>query len=183
MKRILLTIICVVAVIFAHAEGHMRFKGIEIDGDLNSFKSKLEEQGFYGITQDGVGLMTGRFTGDMVLLSFSSTPVTDLVYQVMVIYPSLLQWSHLEKKYNGLVESLKNKYGEPDESIWDVNEDSNPQRELIMDRATIVTRFKFENGGITTGIMNIPLFGVGVYISYWDKENRSLYDAEVVDDL
>ena len=183
MKRILLTIICVVAVLLAYAEGHMTFKGIEIDGDMESFKSKLEKQGFSGVVKDGAGLMTGSFTGEDVMLAFYATPITKLVHTVVVVYESQSQWSISENKYNSLVGSLKKKYGEPKESIWDVDEYSDPGHELRMDRATIVTRFECENGGISTGIRNLPGYGVVVFITYWDKENDALNKAEVESDL
>lgn len=183
MKKILLSIICVMAAIFAQAEGHMMFKGIEIDGDLESFKSQLEKQGFSGVVQDRGGVMTGSFTGEDVMLVFYATPITKLVYSVLVMYESQSQWSILENKYNSLVGSLKKKYGEPKESIWDVDENSDPRHELIMDRATIVTHFGCENGGISIGIDNIPEYGVAVYIIYWDKENDALKEAEEESDL
>lgn len=183
MKRFLFTIICVIAVLFAYAEGHMTFKGIEIDGDLESFKSKLEKQGFSGVVQDGAGLMTGSFTGEDVMLAFYTTPITKLVHKVVVVYESQSQWSILENKYNSLVKSLKKKYGEPKESLWDVKEYGDPGHELRMDRATIVTRFECENGGISTGIMCLPRFDLVVYIKYWDKKNDALNKAEEESDL
>lgn len=183
MKRILLTVVCVIITFFAQADGHMMFKGVEIDGDVESFKTKLAKQGFSGLVQDGAGIMTGSFTGEEVMLAFYATPLTKLVYSVVVIYQPQSQWSLLENKYSGLVESLKKKYGEPKESIWDVDKYSEPKHELMMDRATIITRFECENGGVSTGIRNLPEFGLVVFITYWDKENDALNNAEVESDL
>ena len=77
MERILLTIICLVAIIFAYAEGHMTFKGIEIDGDLPSFVAKLEAQGFIKQSAgEDYATMTGSFTAEDVKLYIHATPIS-----------------------------------------------------------------------------------------------------------
>jgi hypothetical protein len=183
MKKLLVIWSLALATLCSFAEGHMTFKGIEIDGDLESFKSKLEKQGFAGVVEDGAGAMTGMFTGEGVMVGFYPTLISKKVYKVVVIYPPQPQWSLTESKYRGLVENLKNKYGAPKESIWKVDAFGDPEYELIRDRAVFVTRFEVANGGVTIGIQNLPEFGVSVYIVYWDRKNDALNNAEVESDL
>ena len=146
MKRILLTIIFAVAVIFAYAEGHMTFKGIEIDGKLESFVEKLQTQGFeLAYINDYVAVMKGRFTAEDVTVFIYTTPISKLTHTVIVKYEPQNQWSTLENKYNNLVESLKKKYGEPSDSVWEVNNSGDPEHELKMGRARIMTFFDTDN--------------------------------------
>ena len=183
MKKLLLTIICVVAAMFAHAEGHMTFMGIEIDGTLDSFKSKLEKRGFTGVIINGAGGMTGKFTGEDVLVAFYATPKTNIVFNASVAYDPLSQWSMLETKYNSLVKVLTEKYGAPTEVIWDVSEYGDPEHELRMGRAKIGTRFECENGEVFVSIVNVPQYGITIVLSYTDKENGALYNSEIKSDL
>lgn len=188
MKRILLTIICFVAVIFAYAEGHMTFKGIEIDGDIESFVAKLEAQGFDLTYQaDNAALMSGKFTAEEVSLFIYSTPISKLVYTVLVKYQPTSQWYVLERKYNSLVESLKKKYGEPSASVWEVNNSGDPEHELKMGRATIMTGFETEKGYIIVNMVNgtdeYGFTALTLHLMYRDKENNALSEQEAESDL
>ena len=188
MKKLLLTIIFAVAVIFAYAEGHMTFKGIEIDGKLDSFVEKLQTQGFeLAYINDYDAVMKGRFTAEDVTVCIFSTPISKLTYAVLVKYEPQNQWSTLENKYNNLVESLRKKYGEPSLEVWDVDEYSDPELAFMLDRARIMTFFETDNGRIGVSIANYKdeygLPNLSVTITYLDKANSDLNDSETESDL
>lgn len=183
MKRFLLTIICVVAVIFAYAEGHMTFKGIEIDGDLPSFVAKLEAQGFIkqSIGED-YATMTGSFTAEDVKLYIHATPISKTVYGVSVIYKPQDSWPHQESHYRNLAKSLKTKYGEPVEDVWDVSE-LVPISSLKDGYSTAQMGFGCDNGGVGISIEKTLHYDVSTRIFYWDKENNAKNQTEVESDL
>lgn len=183
MKRILLTIICVVAVLFAYAEGHMTFKGIEIDGDLESFIAKLEQQGFAkkSIGED-FAIMAGNFTAEDVQLVIHTTPVSKIVYSVSVIYKPTDSWPSQEAHYRNLASTLKKKYGEPIDEIWDVNE-LTPRSSLGDGYSTARIQYRHADGGISISIVKTLHNNVSTRISYWDKDNNAKYREEVESDL
>ena len=65
MKHFLLTLLLtfIVSVCSAQTE-HMKFKGVPMEGTLQTFTSKLKAKGFMPIgVQDGVSLLKGEFAG------------------------------------------------------------------------------------------------------------------------
>jgi hypothetical protein len=105
------------------------------------------------------------------------------VYAVLVKYKPKSQWYVLEQKYNNLVESLKKKYGEPSASVWEVNNSGNPEYELKMGRATIMTVFETEKGRIAVQMAKDTNADLIVYLMYLDKENYALSEQEAESDL
>ena len=187
MRKILLLILMTVA-LFVNAQGHMTFKGIEIDGTVPEMVKKLEGKGYTKLPQMGeVTMLTGTFTGQDVMLGLYTTPVTKTVYGIMVIYmDNADSWALLSGKYEGLKERLTSKYGEPDEVIekfdWPYSQSSSPLYALRNEHATYKTRFKTDNGGVTLSIIpNQSVLTVGLF--YWDKENFAKNSAEVEDEL
>ena len=183
MKRFLLTIICVVAVILVYAEGKMTFKGIDIDGDLPSFVDKLEMQGFVmQDMRDDCAIMSGTFTAEDVKLYIHATPISKTVYGVSVIYKPQDSWPHQESHYKNLAKSLKTKYGEPVEDVWDVGA-IGPQSSLKDGYSTAKMGFRCDNGGVGISIEKTLHYDVSTRIFYWDKENDTKNKAEVESDL
>lgn len=65
MKQFLLTLLLTFAVGIGYAQTeHMKFKGIPMEGTLQTFTTKLKTKGFTPIgIQDGVSMLTGEFAG------------------------------------------------------------------------------------------------------------------------
>ena len=184
MKRILFILALVMSTVTMMAEDeHLKFKGVEIDGNLSSFAKKLEGQGFtISSVEDDYYKMTGTFTAQDVKLVVRATPYSKIVYSVLVVYEPIHPWPSQEQHYRKIVENLKNKYGTPSEEIWDVNT-SLPEHYISEKKSTAQTRFNCENGEITIGIYNTLYVGVSTYILYQDKENYAIYEEEVASDL
>lgn len=180
MKKILLSIICIMAAIFAQAEGHMTFKGIEIDGDLKSVISNLSKQGFKYVDSTNIGaMMNGWFTGREVKLFVLTTPISKTVKTIAISYESMYTWSTLKARYEELSSMLKNKYGEPIEDIDDVSDDYSPLHELTMDRGSIYRKYSSEFGNVV-----IEIKGDGkIQLYYFDKANMLLNSEEEQSDL
>ena len=55
MKKLLLFTLIIFSVLQLHAENHLTFCGVQIDGELSSFMLQLEEKGFTSEIKDGTG--------------------------------------------------------------------------------------------------------------------------------
>lgn len=64
MKHLFLTVLLSFVVSFSFSQtNHMKFKGIPMEGTLNSFVQKLKEKGFTYIgTQNGMAVLEGEFS-------------------------------------------------------------------------------------------------------------------------
>ena len=65
MKKFLLTLLLTFAVGIGYAQTeHIKFKGIPMEGTLQTFTTKLKTKSFTPIgIQDGVSMLTGEFAG------------------------------------------------------------------------------------------------------------------------
>lgn len=187
MKKIFL--LCFLSLsIFANAE-HMKFKGVEINGSMKSFVKQMEEKGFTKVSDEGIGMMIGKFTGQDVALGIYETPMSKQVSRVMVMYYGALineSWDIISNQYHTLKGNLTEKYGKPTDVIekfeYPYSEKDHPLFAFKQEKAEYKTRFEAPNGGVT--LMIIQNQGhVCTAILYWDKENEDKWATEVQDDL
>ena len=62
MKQLILSLLLAVCTVCNAQTNHMKFKGIPIEGTLDSFVQKLKSKGFtYLGQQDGMALLKGEF--------------------------------------------------------------------------------------------------------------------------
>ena len=187
MRKFILAALIAVTTL-ANAQGHMTFKGVEINGKAADVVKQLENKGFEKVSQEnGVSLLTGTFTGQQVIVGVISTPISKTVSRIAVMYPTGGDsWTIVSNQYEGLKERLTNKYGEPDEVIekfeTPYSPTSFPLQAFQLEKATYRTRFKSENGGVTLSILHYKTETV-VCLLYWDKENEAKMAAEVEDEL
>lgn len=188
MKRTFAFIAFAMSALFVMAEGHMTFKGVEINGSVSSVVKQLEEKEFTKISEEkGMAMMYGKFTGQDVGLGIYATPVSKTVSRIGVIYPNESDtWTLVSSQYEGLKERLTKKYGEPTEVIekfqYPYSENSHPLIAFKLEKAEYKTRFEAENGGVTLSI----LYNQGqtvVVLLYWDKENEAKMESELEDEL
>ena len=122
MKTKLLCLILVIASVTMSAEGHMTFKGVELNGSLQEFVSKMETQGFtlkkYLDTANGA-IMKGSFMGySNCEIYIYTTPNSKIVRLVKVYLPEQENnWYSLKSDYTNSVEAFTNKYGKPKDQV------------------------------------------------------------------
>ncbi len=196
MKRIALFLLMAWAVFTMQAQtetGHMTFKGIPIDGPLKTFVQKLEAKGYKTIgVKDGFGILSGDFAGSKdCLICVGALENTDLVYRVIVIFPSLDTWRLLEGQYNILKDNLTEKYGRPAvceeafQSSLSQDQLDNSMRMMLLksDQCNYSTTFKTDTGLILLSISHYDDWGECVTLTYNDDENDRKRSGSVVDDL
>lgn len=113
MKKILLVVALFLSLSLS-AQEHLEFRGIPIDGHLNSFVSKMKSIGYTVHEEDGnVVVMKGKFTNKDVLLAVIASVKTHIVWKVSVLFDEASSWSSLKSDYLEYKELFTNKYGMP----------------------------------------------------------------------
>ena len=115
MKRILLTFCAVMLTMALHAQEHMTFKGIPIDGPLSSFISQLETKGFtHELTDGNVAMLKGDFAGKCdCTIGVLASKQSNTVFKIIVYFPKKTSWYSLKSEYKSFKESYTKKYGTP----------------------------------------------------------------------
>lgn len=170
---------------------HMTFKGIPIDGTLNSFVTKLKQKGFtHWGTSDGVAMFGGDFAAyKNCTVGAVSSKDKDLVVKVAVIFPFQETWSALENNYISLKQMLTTKYGEPSDCVETFQSYSQPKddnmkmHELRMDRCKYYTIFETEKGNIELQLGHSSVSECYVILSYYDAINQKTVMSDAMDDL
>ena len=188
MKRLFFTFIMAVMAVSIMAEGHLKFKGVEIDGKINTMVSALQKQNFKIASQtDEIAALTGMFNGQDSYVYVYTTPISHTVYQVVVMFTSSgSEWSQIWNLYTTYKERLQKKYGEPylqiEENRCSYCQDD-PRYALKTDKAEYRTMYNGDGGGVGVGIIHLPILGEQVCLHYLDFENRELNESEVLEEL
>lgn len=177
MKKIVVLIITVLSLslaAFAQDE-HFKFKGVEINGTVESFSSELENVGFSLIAE---GALEGTFAGDDCTIYILSTK-KGLVYGVCAVRSKKNSWVTLKRDFLTIKEGYIKKYGEPSS---DVHRFSNPYYEgdgyemtaVRTNNVMYACSWNFDNGKITEMIFKEG----SVILYYTDKINDSIREAQ-----
>ena len=91
MKQYLLTLLLTFAVGIGYAQTeHMKFKGIPMEGTLQSFTNQLKTKGFMPIgIQDGVSLQKGEFAGYKDCTIGAVADKSGMICKVSVFFPEI----------------------------------------------------------------------------------------------
>lgn len=185
MKRLIVIVFALLFSLSAIAQDHLCFKAIPIEGSLKSFISKLTRDG-YSIQQikDDYVFLTGTFAGfDNCQLIVLSTPVSKTTCKIGVFLPDQKSWFLIKSRYESLLKSYVNKYGEPRNSY---NFFSAPYREgdglellaLKQEKAGIAAYWFFSQGSISIEVKSFDGENGYIAISYEDKSGIDLMDTE-----
>lgn len=166
----------------------MKFKGIPMEGTLQSFTKKLEAKGYKTLSiKDAQAVLTGEFGGyencNIAVVSEKGTQIG----MVAVLFPPMDKWTNLFGCYHLFKNMLIEKYGNPHTCVEEfqrgyINDDHDRMYELRMDRCNYKTVFLLEKGIIQLEIVH-TLLGCYVDLAYIDKItiNKSL--QKNIDDL
>lgn len=190
MKKHFALVVCFLfTMTTAFSQEHMLFRGVPIDGTVESFAQSLVSKGFTKIgIQDGNTMLSGKFTGRDVIIVAYSSPASKKVYRVGVIYQVDNTWSVIENLYNDLKSMLTQKYGAP--AL--VNETTTEHSSLYsrdklfalrMDKLIWESGWLLENGAVSVKMAHQEALGVMVVIVYEDKINTDATTSEYIDEL
>lgn len=177
MKKLLVTLALLVAVINVMAQEHLSFKGIPIEGSMSSFCQKLKAKGFTSIGRDNnLTLFTGDFTGRNANVGVAATDDGKDVFAVVVIFDPSGEWNTLVNTYDYYKDLYTRKYGKPT-----ISKENNPARSdtnialmAEVNEGTVVYGSEWE---VTGGDIRLSIEkSTGVYegivtIRYRDSQN------------
>lgn len=194
MRRIITTIaltFCYIISVAQIPDEHLKFKGVPIDGSLNTFISKMKSAGFsYQGTEGSTAVLQGDFAGFKdCFIGVSTLDNLDVVSGICVLFPERDDWSTLEHDYFLLKDMLTEKYAKPTESVEEFEYHKNPEDNatrfhlLKMDQCKYHTMFEIPNGTIYLYLTHQGYGKCCVGLLYWDKINSNAVRAKAMDDL
>ena len=189
MKHLILSLLLAVCTVCSAQTNHMKFKGIPIDGTLNSFVQKLKDKGYTFIgQQDGMAILKGEFAATKgCTIGVARFFDRDQVNLVAVIFPEEETWSGITKSYYTLKDMLTEKYGTPEcvEQFSDREPSSDFLKfhAILNDECHYVSEFSCENGKIQLTMSKQDYNSAAVILRYIDKANADETRKKVMDDL
>ncbi len=190
MKQLIFSILLSAMVAVGSAQtNHMKFKGIPMEGTLNSFVQKLKAKGYsYLGQQDGMALLKGEFAATKgCTIGVARFADRDQVNLVAVIFPEEESWNGITKSYFGLKDMLTEKYGNP-ESVEEFSGDEPPTdflrfHKILDDECHYLSEFQCENGKIQLTMAKQDYNSAAVILRYIDKANADETRKKIMDDL
>ena len=175
-------------------EGHLKFKGVPIDGTLAAYTRAMEAAGFRKIgSRSGVSILQGYFAGfKNCKVNVSTLSNHDLVCTIEVHLPRRWSWGDIYADYSSLKSMLTKKYGKPtanEEYFQDMYGDDDFTRFycLKFDSCIYYATFTAPNGTITVrmdhGGEEYNYDDCYVSLTYSDKSNSNLVWQTAYDDL
>ena len=117
MRRLISLFAFIIITLTSYAQTnaeHLTFKGIPIEGSMNTFCQKLKAKGFTSIgRENNLALFTGNFTGQDATIGVKATDDGKNVFAITVIFDSSGEWNTLIDTYNYYKDLYTRKYGKP----------------------------------------------------------------------
>lgn len=196
MKKLFLFLSFLFFTLYAYSQNsHLTFKGVPIDGSLDSYVVKMKAAGFEHIgTEDGIALLKGDFAGYRgCFIGVQTLRPRNLVHEITVVFPKQEEWPNLEYDYLKIKEMLTTKYGAPSKCkeefvqtpiYMDIKRDDHKMRELRDGRCEYYSVFTLDNGRISLEIRDTGFpYEAHIQLWYTDKTNESVIEADAMDDL
>lgn len=190
MKHLLTSLLLFFAVGICSAQSeHMKFKGIPMEGSLNSFVDKLKSKGYtYLGQQEGIALLQGEFAATKnCIISVVRFSDKDQVNMVVVLLPGQKSWSSFISDYNTFKNLLTEKYGIP--NVTESFSDQEPTSDflkfhaLLNDECHYLSEFTTENGRIQLTMGKKDYDEASIILRYIDNANVSETRKKIMDDL
>lgn len=190
MKRLIIiaTALFLSIALFAQ-DAHLKFKGIPLEGDYKAFARQLVEKDFKVIeSSEGGIVLVGNFmarSGTRVYVY--PDPSTKVVSIVIALISAGNNWSAIEGWYHNVVQTYKQKYGEPDECIEEFTtsfHDSDPLRlnALRNGECNYNCYWDVEGGRINISLA-YTLSDYFVVCTYMDLANFIARQKSILDDI
>lgn len=119
MKKLVVALVVCLICLYSSGQDCMSFKGIPFNTSLSEFTKQLTSKGMVlSHTQTESTLIATTFKGNFAGYSdcevfVFSTLDKSCIFKVSVYLPVKTIWGDLKSCYNGMLDSYKDKYGEP----------------------------------------------------------------------
>ena len=191
MKRLIVTLACLVIMGGIMAQEHLSFKGVPINGTLKQYTAAMVKAGFKseGTTNDGISLLSGDFAGYKgCIIGVSTLSSCDVVNRIAVLFPEQETWAMLVYDYEHLKSMMIQKYGEADynrEEFTTYTGDNNglKMHALNDDQVVWFTSWSTELGDIELSIVGGSYCKGHARLVYFDRANSDAVRQSAIDDL
>ena len=191
MKKLLISLLVILYTTIGQAQEHLTFKGVPIDGTLDTYVANMKKADFTFIGEDdGIALLRGDFAGYRnCTIGVVTLKSIDIVNRISVLFDSHQDWNNIYVNYSSLKEMLTTKYGkyadcvEKFEGYSEPRDDNGKMHELTMDRCKFYTIWETDKGSIELEIIKGNLGGGMVRLTYWDNINTMSVQEKAMDDL
>ena len=191
MKKLLISLFVILYTTIGQAQEHLTFKGVPIDGTLDTYVANMKKAGFTFIGEDdGIALLRGDFAGYRnCTIGVVTLKSIDIVNRISVLFDSHQDWNNIYVNYSSLKEMLTTKYGkyadcvEKFEGYSEPRDDNGKMHELTMDKCKFYTIWETDKGSIELEIIKGNLGGGMVRLTYWDNINTMSVQEKAMDDL
>lgn len=186
MKRILISLAMLFAVMNIIAQEHLSFMGIPITGSVMGFCQKLRSKGFTLIdVQSDATVFSGKFAGSDATVGVSDDGKN--VFGVAVLFAPSGEWNTLVTTYDYYKRLYTRKYGKPT-----ISEESNPARsnsntalmsEVYQGTVEYSSVWKAAGGEIELSIESSGIYEGIVTIIYRDFQNIKIKTQKYIEDI
>ena len=192
MKKLFVFLFAVFPFVTIHAQEHLVFKGVPIDGTLDAYVANMEKAGFtYLGDDDGIAVLQGDFAGFRnCTIGVVTLESMDIVNRISVLFDTHGNWSNLYGNYTSLKELLTKKYGKYSECVerfdgYEPSDDGMRMLCLAHDKCKYYTIWETDKGTIELDITKGHSYGRNgqVRLSYWDKINTESVQERALEDL
>lgn len=180
MKRIILIFILLNHLALLYSSNSIRFMGIDINGDVDTFKKELINKNFiYSDSYKTAHKFIGKFVNETVELTVLASPITNIVCKVIVNFTQKSNWEDLKKDYFKKKYLYKLKYVLESEYEFFTSPyedgDGYEMRAVHRDKCNYLSIFLVQGGGITLSISN----SAQVKVTYENSENLKKAQLEL----
>ncbi len=172
-----------------HANKHMKFLDVPIDGTLRQYVSRMRRAGFKVERYDGsVAVLVGEYIGRSGTRVYVNTlGKRDLVSKIAVVLPAADDWNTLETTYTYLKNYMTQGFGGYESCVERfynpyAKNNAGKMNAVGLDQFKYETRFVSECGDLSLLIRHADQ-KTFVMLIYKDKENIQLLRSDVMDDL
>ncbi len=164
MKKLVISLFCIMLAIAVHAEEHMEFMGISFNMSIDDFATQLESNGFQLAPESkkapkGERLFKGKFSGNEVKLTVSYGVHTMEVTNVKVHFPVEKDFQQFYMFYEAMKRIITEKYCSEGEVINEQGSmDTLPTYGMKMDYGKVIVAID-------------PALSFGLYLLYTDDAN------------
>lgn len=186
LRKSILVVLLATAML-SYAQGHLKFKGVEINGNLKTFVANLEKKGCEsGENILGVFMIKADFAGAEMFVFPQVTSQSQTVYAVVAGTSMYKEKVSMLAQYNELKDLLTSKYGEGKETTIADGYYKNEINRLERGNARNTILFETVNGKIYLYIHESAyqsLEAGSVNIQYIDSANEQLRLQEASNDI
>ena len=175
-------------------EAHMHFRGISLNKEIYEFCKELEGLGYTKVEEEkdsSVNIwLTGYYGGEECVIYVCSTPSSNKVFLVRVLFAKTSSWNSLRSTYNTFQRRLTNKFGEPEvvEQFQNVYEEGSGLEMAGLESGHIRLLSEYNNSEKTgLGFIQLSVTAANyegyVFISFYDSINLILREKELEEQM